>query len=143
MTGLEVKSCENCPYNKPDMDGDICSNCEEAVKQEVVVEIDEGLKSLENIKKVKVDKDGPFSATFLGHDKRYCNDLFIIEKELEEGEKNKQILEVLANKGIDYRYFKKCKTVEDYNEPIILYGLLDIKAYTQEEFNLLKRWLEK
>ena len=32
---LEVKSCENCPYNNPDMDGDVCSKCEEAVVVEI------------------------------------------------------------------------------------------------------------
>ena len=57
---------------------------------------------------------------------------------VEDIEKELKALEAIRSKGINWREFKLCKTLEQYNEPIILYGLLDVKPYTEEEYNLLK-----
>ena len=86
-----------------------------------------GLEALERLKKVKVDKETPMSATFLVHDKRYCGDLSIIEKEL-------KALEIL--KAFDFE-------IEDYTEE--LNGSVSVKfkriILDNEEIDLLKEVL--
>ena len=46
---LSLKLCENCPYNQPNMDGDICSKCEEKLNV-----IEKELKALEIIKTLAI-----------------------------------------------------------------------------------------
>lgn len=95
----------------------------------------EGLKSLENIKKVKVDKDGPFSATFLGHDKRYCNDLSIIEQELKAKEQSDKALEIIKE-ILDDDLFSKLNS----NSRKIIKEIID--KLPKEKLDLLKEVLE-
>lgn len=56
-------------------------------------------------------------------------------------EKKIKAFDIIKNKGIDYRRFLESKNCDEYNEPIIRYGLIDIKPYTQDEYNLLKEVL--
>ena len=42
---MSEKLCENCPYNTPDMDGDVCSKCEESLNS-----LEKKLKAFEIIK---------------------------------------------------------------------------------------------
>ena len=67
-------------------------------------------------------------------EERNKEDFKLIEKEL-------RALEIIREKGIDWRRFITCNSLEEYNEPIIRFGLLDIKPYAQDEYELLKEVL--
>ena len=62
--------------------------------------------------------------------------------ECKEIEKALKALAIIKKKGIDWRRFISCNTLEEYNEPIIKFGLFDIKPYTKQEYDLLKEILQ-
>ena len=54
-------------------------------------------------------------------------------------EERKKVLDIIWEKNVDIKYFKKCKTVEKYNN----YCDDTYKKFlTQEEFDLLKRYCD-
>ena len=90
--------------------------------------MNKGLEALERLKKVKVDKETPMSATFLAHDKRYVDDLLIIEKELKILEFVRRVLHVEA---------REYHLLDGTSEYVLKYDVYD-RTITKEEFDLLK-----
>lgn len=90
--------------------------------------MNKGLEALERLKKVKVEKETPMSATFLVHDKRYTNDLLIVEKELKVLEFVKRVLHV------EPREYHLSDGTSEY---VLKYDIYN-RTITKEEFDLLK-----
>lgn len=90
------------------------------------------LEALEKIKKVKVDKETPMSATYLIHDKRYTEDVAVIEKGLEA-------LKIIRNKRVNVlTLLQCCYDIGKYNAKCSkLQSML-----TLDEVNLLKEVLQ-
>ncbi len=140
---LEVTYVDNCNLIRIDLEAFFCAKVVEEKNEQKYSS--EGLEALNRI-------ENQFSQLGIKYKESGCHiredDYFTIEKalkRLEEIEKamflnNKQLKasEIIKNKGIDWRRFKLCETVEEYNDPIIRYGLFDLKPYTEEEYKLLK-----
>ena len=90
--------------------------------------MNKGLEALERLKKVKVEKETPMSATFLVHDKRYTNDLFIVEKELKTLEIIRRTLHV------EPREYHLSDGTSEY---VLKYDVYS-RSIAKEEFDLLK-----
>ena len=76
-------------------------------------------------------------------------DYKIVEQTLTEYEKQKQILEVLKNKGVDIDYLNYCiqfckKHKEKIIRAFVYYNQTSPNRLklTKEEFNLIKEWLK-
>ena len=67
---------------------------------------------------------------------RYEEKYNTIKQALIKAQEQEKILEIIFEKGIDIGWLRQCKTVEEYNYHC------EAKHLTQEEFELLKRWLE-
>ena len=73
---------------------------------------------------------------------KWSDQMYEYFKECVEVLKEKEkALETIKKKGIDYRRFLESKNYDEYNEPIIRYCLIDIKPYTQEEYDVVRRML--
>ena len=66
---------------------------------------------------------------------RYYGNKYIVPQELFEKQRN--VLEIIKQKGVDVGYLKTCETLEEYNYALPHHGNFNNKL-TEEEFNLLK-----
>ena len=65
---------------------------------------------------------------------RYCNE---IKQALIKAQEQEKVLKILFEKNVTIFWLKECKSLEEYN-----YNTADYMKLTQEEFDLLKRWIE-
>ena len=74
------------------------------------------------------------------YDKKCENMKKIIEQALIQKDKQAKILDILKKKTISNFYIQWTKNYKDYNEFCVCYGT-DYAELTQEEYDLLKEWL--
>ena len=87
----------------------------------------EALKCLERI-----------TAYFLNKTKEMdFQDLRDIEQSLLKAQENEKVLEIIKEKNVDIYELQECENVEQYNKKCDYWGV----QLTQQEYDLLKRWL--
>ena len=64
--------------------------------------------------------------------------VYIIENALIKAQEQEKVFKIIKKKYVDIYLLKSINTLEEYNKNIGLRGI----ELTQEEFDLLKRWLE-
>ena len=64
----------------------------------------------------------------------FCN---TIKQALLKAQEQEKVLKILFEKNVTIFWLKECKSLEEYN-----YNTADYMKLTQEEFDLLKRWIE-
>lgn len=87
-------------------------------------------------------------ATTYEQDVKLDNLREIIKKELKEAQEQEKVLKIIDEKNVDINGLKKCieldlpltdeQRLHKYNHDYMMIGM---KQLTQEEFELLKRWL--
>ncbi len=93
-------------------------------------------KSLEKLAIIK----GHFDPKNIANKELFEEDFNTIEKELKEGEKNKQVFEIIKNKKVDMAVFLRCKNCDDYNN---YWVYNEMRKLAQEEYKLMKEVLNK
>ena len=78
--------------------------------------------------------------------KRLWNDITTVDKQytdlMLDYQEQKKVLEIIKEKGVDVGYLKTCKTLEEYNYNCWNDEEDFNKKLTEEEFDLLKRWVK-
>lgn len=63
-----------------------------------------------------------------------------IEKYILKAQEQEKVLEIIKEKDVDIYILKSCKTVDEYNSSIV-HIVGETRELTEEEFDLLKRYL--
>lgn len=98
----------------------------------------EALKGLKHIKKYYVPE--PCSSTTYDYLEIIQQTLLKTQFLEKENADNKRVLEIIKEKDVDIYILNSCKTVDEYNSKIV-HIVGETRELTQDEFDLLKRWL--
>ena len=127
-------------------------------KNQCCDDIEKELKRLEKIENAKPTKALECLENYKKHS-RICGigyDVYdkwfdTIKQALLKAQEQEKVLDVIKEKNVDIALLKECKNVHEYNIEVTSHNENLIKPLewwtrkhlTQEEFELLKRWLEK
>ena len=68
-----------------------------------------------------------------------CRETLVrLQKALLKAQEQEKVLEIIFKKNVSIFWVRECKNVEEYN-----YNIPDYLQLIQEEFDLLKRWLNE
>lgn len=131
---LHIKECEKLGIS-PTQDYEI-------IKQE--------LKELQAIKEAKTSEeiecllDIKSNYKFYAHNNRAIDyQCSVITQALIKAQEQEKVLEIIKEKGVDVGYLQTCKTLKEYNSSCWADEEDFNKKLTQEEFDLLKRWMDE
>ena len=110
-----------------------CDDIEKELQRLEAIDNANPSEALEQIKTLK-----GFNQVELNNDKNVNKSLNTIKQALIKAEEMKKVLEIIFEKDVDMYSLRRCKTSEEYNEH---FAIDEYQKLTEEEFNLLKRYL--
>ncbi len=109
---------------------------EQALQELQAIKSAEPSEALDKFDYIGNDIKFAYDDDYVSYD--YTDDVEYIKNTLIKAQEQEKVLSIIKEKNVDIKFFKRCKTVEEYNDYCDEFD--GEKPLVQEEFDTLKRW---